>query len=549
MPSLVLGPLLRHVDDCSATVWVETDRPCAVRILEHEAPTFTVAGHHYALVAIEGLAPDTVTPYEVHMVTDGEAVQVWPESGSTYPASRIRTLAPQRPVRLVFGSCRWARPDTAGPDRQLPPDALDTYARDVAERPDAEWPDALLLLGDQVYADETTPLTQVYLANRRDLAEPPYTEVADFEEYTHLYLESWTDPEVRWLLSTVPSAMIFDDHDVRDDWNTSAQWRREMQATEWWQSRIEGALMSYWIYQHLGNLAPADLAQDETWRRVRELAARGEDAEAVLREFAAAADAEADGEPATRWSYRRDFGRTRLLMIDSRAGRVLTGERGMVGPAEFDWMREQSRGEVDHLLLGSSLPWLMAHSLHDVEAWNEHMCTRLGDTRRGRIAEKMRQGADMEHWSSFLASFQKLGRLIAEVAARPDAPATICVLSGDVHHAYVARATFPGREVASRVYQVTCSPVHNEVPPYMRVGFRVGWSAAARQITSRWNRLFKVESPEVTWAKELGPFFDNQLGTLTLHGRTAEFGLDRTEGTPEGSRLVHSAGMALHDGR
>jgi hypothetical protein len=34
--------------------------------------------------------------------------------------------------------------------------------------------------------------------------------------YTWLYHESWQDPEVRWLLSTVPSAMIFDDRDVRD---------------------------------------------------------------------------------------------------------------------------------------------------------------------------------------------------------------------------------------------------------------------------------------------------------------------------------------------
>ncbi len=29
------------------------------------------------------------------------------------------------------------------------------------------------------------------------------------------------DPRTGWLLSTVPSCMIFDDHDIRDDWNTS----------------------------------------------------------------------------------------------------------------------------------------------------------------------------------------------------------------------------------------------------------------------------------------------------------------------------------------
>ena len=31
---------------------------------------------------------------------------------------------------------------------------------------------------------------------------------------------------VRWLLSTVPSGMLLDDHDLRDDWNTSLSWRR-----------------------------------------------------------------------------------------------------------------------------------------------------------------------------------------------------------------------------------------------------------------------------------------------------------------------------------
>ena len=41
--------------------------------------------------------------------------------------------------------------------------------------------------------------------------------VGGFEEYTWLYHES-SEPEVeRWVLSVVPSAMIFDDHDMIDD--------------------------------------------------------------------------------------------------------------------------------------------------------------------------------------------------------------------------------------------------------------------------------------------------------------------------------------------
>ncbi len=62
-PTLLLGPLLRYVDATEATVWVETDTPCDVRVLDTTEPTFTVAGHHYALLMIDGLEPGTTVDY------------------------------------------------------------------------------------------------------------------------------------------------------------------------------------------------------------------------------------------------------------------------------------------------------------------------------------------------------------------------------------------------------------------------------------------------------------------------------------------------------
>ena len=91
---------------------------------------------------------------------------------------------------------------------------------------EVRWPDLVLFLGDQVYADETTEEMQEFIESRRDIEEPPGTELKDYEEYAHLYRLAWTDPANRWLLSTVPSAMIFDDHDIRDDWNTSLAWKQ-----------------------------------------------------------------------------------------------------------------------------------------------------------------------------------------------------------------------------------------------------------------------------------------------------------------------------------
>ena len=85
------------------------------------------------------------------------------------------------------------------------------------------------MLGDQVYADEVSPETLAFIRKRRDVRKPPGEEVADFEEYTRLYRESWEDSHIRWLLSTVSISMVIDDHDVHDDWNISAAWVEEMQ--------------------------------------------------------------------------------------------------------------------------------------------------------------------------------------------------------------------------------------------------------------------------------------------------------------------------------
>jgi phosphodiesterase/alkaline phosphatase D-like protein len=120
-------------------------------------------------------------------------------------------------------------------------------ARQLAGQDEAGWPHAVLMLGDQVYADETSEATQQRIRQRRDITAGSREQVADFEEYTWLYAESWNDPDVRWLMSVLPSSMIFDDHDICDDWNTSRAWREDMRATDWWAERIIGGLSSYWV--------------------------------------------------------------------------------------------------------------------------------------------------------------------------------------------------------------------------------------------------------------------------------------------------------------
>jgi hypothetical protein len=396
------------------------------------------------------------------------------------------------------------------------------------------WPDLLLLVGDQVYADETSPGMQDFIRARRDVTRSPKTEVADFEEYARLYQESWSAPTARWLLSTLPTSMIFDDHDVRDDWNTSHAWRMDMQKTDWWEERITGALMSYWIYQHLGNLSPEGLAADEMYAAVRGVP----DAEAVLRSFAQAADREADGGKSTMWSYRRDFGPVRLLVIDSRCGRILAdGRRSMISDEEFDWVERQTAdGSYEHLVVVTSMPWLLPRALHDLESWNEALCAGSRGRVMGRMGEWVRRAVDLEHWAAFRASFDRLAALFERVGRGEHggaAPATICVLSGDVHHTYISEADYHPL-LTSRVFQITCSPIRNTIPRVMRLVFHVGWSRTAERITLLLDRVTRVPPLPIRWHHPSGPHFGNMLALLTFDGSSARVRLERAVRHPAG---------------
>jgi hypothetical protein len=530
MARLILGPLLRYAGQDDATFWVETDGPCEVEVLGARERTFRVDGHHYALVHATGLPAGTRTPYEVRL--DGEPV--WPEPDSPYPPSSVRTQGGSPPFRIAWGSCRVCAPHHAPhslPKDQHPQgrevDALRVLADHMCRADPEEWPQALVMLGDQVYADEVPPEVTEYIRATRDVSVPPGETIANFEEYTRLYRAAWSEPHIRWLLSTVPSAMIFDDHDIHDDWNTSRTWVEDMRATGWWDERIVGGFATYWLYQHMGNLSPEHLADDRIYAGL----CAADDGGPLLREFAFRADREVAG---TRWSYCRDFGRTRLIMVDSRAGRVLDPpeDRSMLDPNEWRWLEEHAAGDFDHLLLGSSLPFLLAPGLHYLESWNEAVCNGAWGGPAALLGEKVRQGLDLEHWAAFGSSLDRVMELVraAGTGANGSAPASIVALSGDVHHAYLAEVGWPrGTGMRSAVYQATCSPFRNPLDDRERASIRFACSRAGTLAGRLLARAAGVGDPPVRWRfVHDEPFFDNQVCFLDLDGRRARLRLQKT---------------------
>lgn len=300
-----------------------------------------------------------------------------------------------------------------------------------------------------------------------------------------------------------------------------------MRSEPWWPDRIAGALETYWIYQHLGNLPPAELEHDELLCRVRAAADGGP----LLREFALAADCDGGG---GLWSFTRDLGGTRLVVLDGREGRVLEeGRREMFDEAEWRWLVEQTTGDFDHLVLANTLPVLLAPTFHYLEAVNEAICTGAWGRTAARLGERLRQGLDLEHWAAFQSSFHRLLGLTREVGAgrRGSAPASILFLGGDVHQGYLQELAFrPAAGVRSAVYQAVCSPVRNPLSLRERRLLRAGhrFTVLGRAFR-RLARAAGVPDAEAGWRLAQPPTFDNQIATLRFDGRHASLRIEHTQ--------------------
>ena len=205
VPDLVLGPLLRYVGETEASSGSRPTRParsrCSARASAPSAWRATTTRSSAAAAS----SPGTWHEYEVRL--DGE--RVWPR-GRRLPAERLPHLSEGDAAQVVFGSCRVAAPheppyslrkDEDERGREI--DALHTLAQRDARQPrervagraaDARRP-GLRRRGLARHA-------RVHRERGATRASRPGSACVDFEEYTQLYRESWSDPTIRWLLST-----------------------------------------------------------------------------------------------------------------------------------------------------------------------------------------------------------------------------------------------------------------------------------------------------------------------------------------------------------
>ena len=117
------------------------------------------------------------------------------------------------------------------------------------------------------------------------------------------------------------------------------------------------------------------------------------------------------------------------------------------------------------------------------------------------------------------------------------------MLSGDVHHAYLAELAFPASAgVRSSVWQAVCSPFRNALDSRERKTIDLGDSRVPAVAFRGLARLAGVDRERVRWRLVEGPFYDNQVATMSIDGREASVMLERTVGDPEtDQRELHTS--------
>ena len=89
----------------------------------------------------------------------------------------------------------------------------------------------------------------------------------------------------------------------------------------------------------------------------------------------------------------------------------------MVDAAEWAWVRKEVLDPdepYDHLILASTLPFLLLPGVHHLEGWDESISEGAWGRPGKWVGEKLRQALDLEHWAAWRESFAEVTELLRE---------------------------------------------------------------------------------------------------------------------------------------
>lgn len=246
-------------------------------------------------------------------------------------------------------------------------------------------------------------------------------------------------PRVRRALAHLPVAMIFDDHDITDDWNLTAAWEQAAYNHDFSARIIGNALLGYLMCQGWGN-CPEAFSADLLQQVQQVLAQPGQNLHDKLLQQLFRFN---------QWQYQWPT-EPPLLVLDTRTQRWRS-ERSLESPSGLmDWeaitdLQQRLLG-LEAVILVSPAPIFgvkLIESIQRVFAWCGKPLL-----------------VDAENWMAHPGAAHAMLNLFRH----PKTPRHFVILSGDVHYSFVYDIRLRGKRRGPDLWQITSSGLKNEFP-------------------------------------------------------------------------------------
>lgn len=273
-----------------------------------------------------------------------------------------------------------------------------------------------------------------------------------------------TLPQTQRILAHIPCYMIFDDHDITDDWNLTRGWEEAAYGNPFSKRIIGNALLGYYLFQGLGN-APKNLHH-----LTSEI--KSKFTESSLRDHDEVLQALFDW---NHWHYTVGTNPP-LMVLDTRTHRWRSEKNPNKPSGLMDWellqeMREELRGKSEVIMV-SAAP---VFGVKIIEAIQK-LFTMFGQALT----------VDAENWMAH----EGTAKVLLETFHDPETPKDFVILSGDVHYSFCYDVRLRFKKDSPRITQITASGIKNQFPSKLIATL------------DKWNlRLYGPKSPLVWFTK------------------------------------------------
>ncbi|MBS7844681.1 alkaline phosphatase family protein [Pseudomonas fluorescens] len=278
--------------------------------------------------------------------------------------------------------------------------------------------------------------------------EPPRLSAEEQQRYARerVQIERFRQglPGVARVFAHLSTLMIFDDHDITDDWNLSAQWEETAYGHPFSKRIIGNALLAYLLCQGWGNqpdvFGPlvSQVQTLTTQPQANHLDASAQDAllEALLK--------------FQQWHYVLPT-TPALVVLDTRTRRWRSEFTLKQPSGLLDWeaLSELQQELLDHpsAIIVSPAPIFgvkLIETVQKVFSWCGHPLL-----------------VDAENWMAHRGAAQ----VILNIFRHSRTPGNYVILSGDVHYSFVYEVLIRHRNAGPKIWQITSSGIKNEFPP------------------------------------------------------------------------------------